>query len=146
MNGLVQSVSGLPYWLSLAIFAAVVIGYTAFGGFTAVVITDTIQGIIMLVGTFLFMFYVLKAGGGIGNINAALDVNLAGWDNLTATGYRPGTLLSFWVLVGIGTLGLPQTAVRGMGFKNTKSCHSAMLIGTITVGVLMIGMHMAGVW
>ena len=77
MNGLVQSVSGLPYWLLLAIFAAVVIGYTAFGGFTAVVITDTIQGIIMLVGTFLFMFYVLKAGGGIGSINAALDVNLA---------------------------------------------------------------------
>ena len=53
MNGLVQSVSGLPYWLLLAIFAAVVLGYTAFGGFTAVVITDTIQGIIMLVGTFL---------------------------------------------------------------------------------------------
>jgi len=143
---LVQSVSGLPYWASLAIFAAVVIGYTAFGGFTAVVITDTIQGIIMLIGTFLFMFYVWKAGGGLANINAALDVNLTGWNNLTATGYRPGTLLSFWVLVGVGVLGLPQTAVRGMGFKNTKSCHSAMLIGTITVGILMIGMHMAGVW
>ena len=130
----------------MAIFAAVVIVYTAFGGFTAVVITDTIQGIVMLVGTFLFIFYVLKHVGSFEAMSVALDASLPGWDNLTGTGYTPGALLSFWVLVGIGVLGLPQTAVRGMGFKDTKSCHSAMLIGTIVVGFLMIGMHTAGVW
>ena len=53
---LIESMTGLPYWLSLAIFASVVILYTAFGGFSAVVITDTLQGIIMLFGTFLFLF------------------------------------------------------------------------------------------
>jgi len=41
---------------------------------------------------------------------------------------------------------LPQTAVRGMGFKDTKSLHSAMLIGTVAAGVLMIGMHVGGAW
>lgn len=143
---LVETVTGLPYWASLAIFALVVIAYTAFGGFTAVVITDTIQGIIMLVGTFLFMFYVINGVGGFENVKPAMDAALPNWDNLNGSGYSTGSLLSFWVLVGIGLLGLPQTAVRGMGFKNTKSLHSAMLIGTITVGVLMIGMHTAGVW
>ena len=143
---LIETVTGLPYWASLAIFALVVIGYTAFGGFTAVVITDTIQGIIMLVGTFLFMFFVVRGIGGFENVAPAMDAALPGWDNLTGTGYSTGSLLSFWVLVGIGLLGLPQTAVRGMGFKDTKSMHRAMLIGTITVGVLMIGMHTAGVW
>ena len=143
---LVETVTGLPYWASLAIFALVVIAYTAFGGFTAVVITDTIQGIIMLVGTFLFMFFVVKGIGGFENVKPAMDAALPNWDNLNGSGYSTGSLLSFWVLVGIGLLGLPQTAVRGMGFKNTKSLHSAMLIGTITVGVLMIGMHTAGVW
>ena len=58
---LVESVTGLPYWASLVIFSIVVIVYTSFGGFTAVVITDTIQGIIMCVGTFLFIFFVLQA-------------------------------------------------------------------------------------
>lgn len=58
---LVESVTGLPYWASLLIFAAVVIIYTSFGGFSAVVITDTIQGIIMVLGTFLFMFFVVRA-------------------------------------------------------------------------------------
>ena len=143
---LIVTVTGLPYWVALAIFAFVVIAYTSFGGFTAVVITDTIQGIVMLIGTFLFIFYVLSNIGSFEAMSMALDVSLPGWDNLTGTGYTPGALLSFWVLVGVGVLGLPQTAVRGMGFKDTKSLHKAMLIGTIVIGVLMIGMHTAGVW
>ena len=143
---LIETVTGMPYWASLTIFAVVVVLYTAFGGFTAVVITDTIQGIIMLIGTFLFVFYVIKGIGDFDTMKVTMDAALPGWDNLTGSGYAPGTLLSFWVLVGVGVLGLPQTAVRGMGFKDTKSCHRAMLIGTIVVGVLMIGMHTAGVW
>ncbi len=143
---LIETVTGLPYWAALAIFAFVVIIYTAFGGFTAVVITDTIQGIIMLIGTFLLILYVLKGVGSVEAMTASLDANLPGWDRITGTGYTPGSLLSFWVLVGVGVLGLPQTAVRGMGFKDTKSCHRAMLIGTIVAGVLMIGMHVAGAW
>jgi len=143
---LVESVTGLPYWVSLVIFAAVVIAYTSFGGFTAVVITDTIQGIIMVVGTFLFMFYVLKAAGGLAGVDAGLANNLPGvYDNLTAK-YVPGSLLSFWVLVGVGTIGLPQTAVRCMGFKNTKNLKSAMIIGTIVCVVVIGGMHMVGAW
>ncbi len=143
---MIETVTGLPYWASLAIFALVVVLYTSFGGFTAVVITDTIQGVVMLVGTFLFIFYVLSNIGSFEAMSVTLDATLPGWDNLTGTGYTPGALLSFWVLVGVGVLGLPQTAVRGMGFKDTKSLHNAMMIGTIVIGVLMIGMHTAGVW
>ena len=143
---LIETVTGLPYWMSLAIFALVVILYTPFGGFTAVVVTDTIQGIIMLIGTFLFLFYVVQGVGDFETMSTTLDVRVPGWDNLTGTGYGPGTLLSFWVLVGVGVLGLPQTAVRGMGFKDTKSLHSAMFIGTLAAGFLMIGMHVGGAW
>lgn len=143
---LIETVTGLPYWIALLIFAIVVIAYTAFGGFTAVVITDTIQGVIMLVGTFLFLFYVVSNLGSFEMMATTLDTTLPGWDTMTETGYTPGSLLSFWVLVGVGVLGLPQTAVRGMGFKDTKSCHNAMLVGTIVAGILMIGMHVGGVW
>lgn len=143
---LVESVTGLPYWVSLVIFSAVVIVYTSFGGFSAVVITDTIQGIIMVVGTFLFMFFVLRAAGGLPGVDAGLANNLPGvYDNLTAK-YAPGSLLSFWVLVGVGTIGLPQTTVRCMGFKSTKNLKSAMVIGTIVCVVVIGGMHLAGAW
>ena len=143
---LIESVTGLPYWAALAIFALVVIVYTSFGGFTAVVITDILQGIIMLIGTFLFLIFVVRAIGDFDTMAVTLDATLPGWDTLTGTGYTPGALFSFWVLVGVGVIGLPQTAVRGMGFKDTKSLHNAMLIGTVTAGILMIGMHVGGAW
>ena len=148
---LVQSVTGLPYWAGLALFGLIVILYTSIGGFKAVVITDTLQGIIMTFGTFLLLFFVIRAGGGMENLTTQLDAMNPGWNLIgkgpygaDTTALSPGYMISFWVLVGAGVLGLPQTAVRGMGFKDTHSMHRAMIYGTIVVGILMIGMHFAG--
>ena len=148
---LLQSVTGLSYISALVLFSAVVIIYTSIGGFKAVVITDTIQGFIMACGTFLLLFFVIRAGGGMENILAYNAANNPGWDLIGKGAYgadiaalRPGYLISFWVLVGVGVLGLPQTAVRSMGFKDTESLHKAMIWGTVVVGILMIGMHFAG--
>ena len=148
---LVETVTGLPYWAGLALFGVIVILYTSIGGFKAVVMTDTLQGIIMTIGTFLLLFFVIKAGGGMGEITAQLNATNPGWDLLGKGPFSeglstlsPGYMISFWVLVGVGVLGLPQTAVRGMGFKDTQSMHRAMMYGTVVVGILMIGMHFAG--
>ncbi len=148
---LLQTVTGLSYISALMLFAAIVIIYTAFGGFKAVVITDTIQGFIMACGTFLLLFFVIRAGGGMDSILEFNAANNPGWDLIGKGQYgadiaalRPGYLISFWVLVGVGVLGLPQTAVRSMGFKDTESLHKAMIWGTVVVGILMIGMHFAG--
>ena len=148
---MLQTVTGLSYISALMLFAAIVIVYTAFGGFKAVVITDTIQGFIMACGTFLLLFFVIRAGGGMENILEYNAANNPGWDLIGKGAYgadiaalRPGYLISFWVLVGVGVLGLPQTAVRSMGFKDTESLHKAMIWGTVVVGILMIGMHFAG--
>ena len=148
---LLQSVTGLSYISALVLFSAVVIIYTSLGGFKAVVITDTIQGFIMACGTFLLLFFVIRAGGGMESILEYNAANNPGWDLIGKGPYgadiaalRPGYLISFWVLVGVGVLGLPQTAVRSMGFKDTESLHKAMIWGTVVVGILMIGMHFAG--
>ena len=143
---LVSVITGMDYKIGLLIFAIVVVIYTAFGGFTAVVITDNIQGLIMCLGTAILLISAFTAGGGLANINANLAAKLPDvWDNLTGI-FGPGTLLSYWILVGFGTIGLPQTAVRAMGFKNTKSLHSAMWIGAVTCAFVIVGMHLAGVW
>ena len=143
---LIHAITGLEYPASLAIFASIVVIYTAFGGFRAVAITDAIQGLIMCAGTFLLLFFVLKAGGGLGGIDAGLKENLPGvYDHLFSR-YRPGMLLSFWILVGFGTIGLPQTAVRGMSFKDTRSLHRAMIYGVLASTFVIVGMHLAGTW
>lgn len=148
---LIQTVTGLPYAWGLLIFGAVVIAYTAFGGFRAVVITDTIQGVVMTCGTFLMIFFVISAAGGMGEITSTLDAGNPGWDLMGMGQYgaenssmSPGFLLSYWVLVGVAVLGIPQTAVRCMGFKDSKAMHNAMIYGTVVIGILMIGMHFIG--
>ncbi len=148
---LLQTVTGLPYWAGLLLFGAVVIVYTSVGGFKAVVTTDTIQGIVMTCGTFLLLFFVIHEAGGMSSIISSLDAGNPGWDLMGKGEYgadiaalQPGALISFWVLVGIAVLGLPQTAVRCMGFKDTESMHRAMIYGTVVIGILMIGMHLAG--
>lgn len=39
-----------------------------------------------------------------------------------------------WLLVGIFTFALPQSVVRCMGYKDTKSLRGAMIGGTIIIG------------
>lgn len=143
---LFESVTGYPYYIGLTIFAAVVIAYTTFGGFRAVALTDAVQGLVMLAATGVLFFVLLKQGNGMENImRKVAEVNP---DMLTpSSGGNIGQpfILSFWMLVGIGVLGLPATTVRCMGFKDSKAMHRAMVIGTSVVGILMLGMHLVGV-
>lgn len=52
---------------------------------------------------------------------------------------------TFWILIGVGVVGLPQIAVRAMSYKDSKSMHLAILIGTVAIGTIMFGMHLIGV-
>ncbi len=145
---LFETVTGFSYIYGLILFGIVVIVYTSIGGFKAVVTTDTIQGLIMVFGSIILLVTIVSQAGGLDALTEKLHevtpnyADIAGADGSRTMAF----VMSFWVLVGIGVLGLPQTAVRGMGFKNTKSLHSAMIYGTIVVGFLMLIMHISGVF
>ncbi len=56
----------------------------------------------------------------------------------------PAFMTSFWVLVCFGVIGLPHTAVRCISYKDSKSVHRGIVIGTVVIALLMLGMHLAG--
>jgi sodium/pantothenate symporter len=90
----------------------------------------------------------IKAGGGIPRIIsdlAAENPNLISPFGAERS-LTPAYVSSFWILVGIGVVGLPQITVRAMSYKNSKAMHSAIIIGTIVVGFIMLGMHLIGVF
>lgn len=143
---LFETVTGLSYHTGLFLFGFVVITYTSVGGFRAVALTDAIQGIVMLIATVFLFLAVRSAGGGMENITRTLMETNPSMLTPTAGGnIAKPFILSFWMLVGVAVLGLPQTTVRCMGFRDSKSMHRAMVIGTFVVGFLMIGMHLIGV-
>lgn len=143
---LFETITGYSYETGLIIFGITVILYTTIGGFRAVVLTDLIQGFMMLIASAAILFAVTRAGGGVANIMNTLYST----DPALITPYGTGNsiplpfILSFWVLVGFGILGLPQTTQKCLGFKDSRSLHSAMVIGTLAVGLPMLAMHLAG--
>jgi sodium/pantothenate symporter len=144
---LFQTITGLDYVYGLLLFGVVVILYTAIGGFKAVVTTDTIQGLVMVLGSVILLATIVYQAGGFESLTARLLVVTPNYADITAGGsIGKSWLMSFWVLVGIGVLGLPQTAVRGMGFTNTKALHAAIIYGTVVIGFLMLVMHISGVF
>lgn len=145
---LIESLTGLQYTTSLFIFAIAVLVYVIIGGFRAVVLTDAIQGAIMVVGTLVLLIGVIIAGGGVEQIMADLLnenprlVTPFGADGSLSAAY----VSSFWILVGVGVVALPQMAVRAMSYKNARSMHRALVIGTIVTGFIMLNMHLIGIF
>ena len=60
------------YSAGLIIFAVTVIFYTAYGGFRAVVWTDVLQGVVMVLGITLLLPVIISQGGGMESINRKL--------------------------------------------------------------------------
>ncbi len=143
---LLETAAGIQYESGLLIFGISIALYTAFGGFRASVLNDTMQGMVMLVGTIVLLVGVVHAAGGL---HSAVDklqhidpklVTPQGGDDILS----PAFMTSFWVLVCFGVIGLPHTAVRCISYKDSKAVHRGIIIGTIVVTLLMLGMHLAG--
>ena len=143
---LLETAAGIPYETGLLIFGISIALYTAFGGFRASVLNDTMQGLVMLIGTIVLLVGVVHAAGGLHNAVDTLEqinpqlVSPHGADDILT----PTFMTSFWVLVCFGVIGLPHTAVRCISYKDSKAVHRGIIIGTIVVAVLMLGMHLAG--
>ena len=143
---LIQSLTGLSYLTSLLIFSISILVYVIIGGFRSIALTDAIQGIIMVFGTLVLLIGVIVAGGGLPQIIS--DMYAENPNLITPFGAEgtltPAYVSSFWVLVGVGVVGLPQIAVRTMSYKNSRAMHRGIIISTIVVGFIMLNMHLIG--
>ena len=143
---LFAAVTQYSYEAGLILFGLVVVIYTSIGGFRAVAITDTLCALIMMIGIVLLLYFVLKTGGGYENIMINIEKSNPELLEPFSFGNMPWTIyFTQWLLVGICTIALPQSVVRGISYKNTQGLHQAMLIGTIVVGFMNIGINFTGI-
>ena len=143
---LFSAVTGYPYEIGLLLFGLVVVIYTTIGGFRAVAFTDTCCAIMMMIGIVMLLYYVLDAGGGYSTIMQSIENNHPEMLEPFSFGNMPWTIyFTQWLLVGICTIALPQSVVRGISYKDTHGLHHAMMIGTIVVGFMNIGINFTGI-
>jgi len=143
---LFEAVTGYSYVIGLAIFGIACILFTTIGGFRGVAFTDALCGIAMIVGIAVLAGGILSAGGGYENIIDTIAANHPEMMEPLSGGNMPiGLYFTQWLLVGVFTFCLPQSVVRTMSYKDTKSLHSAMIWGTVICGAMMIGVTALGV-
>ena len=106
----------------------------------------------MLVGMGALGWNILETGGGLAQVMATSPQLPAGravgvlLSPTSGGALATSLLLSAWVLVGFGTLGSPQSAVRWMSYRRSSDLHQAMIVSTVVCGALMIGMTVMGVF
>lgn len=135
-----EATTGLDYNVVVIVFAVTVAMYTAFGGYRAVTLTDTVQGVVMLIGGVVLWIAVIAATGGAGAATATLVSDFPDLVTLPGAGeFTLPMLASFWVLLGVPVAVLPHVAVRGMSYRDSGAMHRAMMAGPAIMTVFTLG-------
>ncbi|MDP7020675.1 MAG: hypothetical protein QGG36_33120, partial [Pirellulaceae bacterium] len=92
------------YFLCLFAFGVAVIVYTTYGGFHAVVWTDVMQGVVMVVGVLLMLPLAIYMAGGLGHVTnemAHMEPPVPGTATVVSTAAEPAAINSgTWVQIG----------------------------------------------
>jgi len=150
----------ISYDAALYLFAVIVAAYVIAGGIKGVMLTDALQGAIMLVGmVFLLIVTYVKLGGFVAAHQALTDlaplvpkalaaIGHRGWTAMPEFGWAaPGSVGSaatrfnlWWIMVstivmgvGIGVLAQPQLIVRFMTVKSKQALNRGVAAGGVFI-------------
>lgn len=135
-----QAVTGIDYTTLLVVFTIVVAVYTSLGGFLADAISDTLQGIVMLVGGAVLWIVLLAAAGGMGPVNDHVMENNPELFTLPGPGgFTASMIASYSVQLGLMFCVLPHLAARAMSYRDSSAVHNAMRYGPMIMAVITLG-------
>ncbi len=139
---------GIDTVLGMFIGAGIVALYTMAGGFTAVALTDLVQGIIMLFAAVFLPILGIAALGGVGETFAKLrEIDPSFLSVLGGKAGRDliiGTILG-GMGVGLGYMGQPHLLTRYMAIKSTHEVRKGVLIAMLWVLLAYWGAPFIGI-
>jgi sodium/proline symporter len=141
------STFGMDSAESIALGGGIILVYTLLGGFWAVSVTDTLQGLLMIFTAILLPVAAVTQLGGPSEFFTTLAAvtdpqymsltgDIAG---LTAAGMIAGSLA-----VGLSSLGQPHLVARFMALRDEKALRQGQLIATSWYAIVFFGMCLVG--
>lgn len=129
---IVHVFTGLPEWVGVVGMGIIVILYCMTGGMKGAMMTDVIQGSLMIATAVVTFIVSVVIGGGFSNINHTLQsMNEAYLTFPGANGYMPWTYyVSNIVLWSFFTMGQPHLFTKFFAMKDHKTMFKAILLGT----------------
>lgn len=128
-----KTYTGAPEWVGIVVMGITVILYCMAGGIRSIMITDVIQGILMVATAVVTFFVSLQLGGGLEVINQHLantDMSLLShpgqnnsmpWQNY----------VSMIIMWSFFTIGQPHLFTKFFTMKNYNVMFKAVLLGTL---------------
>lgn len=129
---IVHVFTGLPEWVGVVGMGIIVILYCMSGGMKGAMMTDVIQGSLMIATAVVTFIVSVVMGGVFSNINHTLQsMNEAYLTFPGANGYMPWTYyVSNIVLWSFFTMGQPHLFTKFFAMKDHKTMFKAILLGT----------------
>ena len=140
-----QSIVGIPFWLSVIILGVITVIYDMLGGMAAVVLSDVIQMVILYLGIVLCLIYSINAVGGFSEVLAtfpqlkdtvnnpnfmglqAVDFSGTGFDEASKYGFWPMLFGGFFLYVSY--YGTDQTQVqRELSSKDLDDTNRSLML------------------
>lgn len=134
---------GVNEQLCMIIIAVAAAAIVILGGYIAMLKADFIQGIIMIIGVSLLIFFIIRSEqvGGIAAGIAAISERTA---SLNLTAFDHIGLWATVLMTSLGTWGLPQMIHKYYGIRDNKEVQRGTIISTLFALLIAGGGYFIG--
>lgn len=132
---------------SIILGGTIILIYTLLGGFWAVSVTDTLQGLLMILTAILLpLAAVIELGGPVGFYQALMASGDNGYTRLTgnSTGLVALGAVVGSLSVGLSSLGQPHLVARFLALRDARALRQGQLIATGWYAIVFFGMCLVG--
>lgn len=130
---IVKTFTGYPEWTGVVITGAVVMVYCMYGGMRGAMLTDVLQGSLMVLTAVVTFVMSVRAGGGLEAITSQLVQTSP--DHLTHPGakgeYGFGVYVSMILMWSFFTIGQPTLFTKFFSMKNYSVLFKSVILGTL---------------
>ncbi len=148
LSALFEIVFDIPGWIIMVALASLTALYLFFGGYFATALSDFIQGIIMIVGTLLMVFFFLRSKEVAWDLSELTSNPNLTWFTFGAekTGLYGSTvsLVSLILLTSLGVWALPQTIHKYYAIRDKKAIMQGVVVSTAFAAVIGFVAYFSG--
>ncbi len=141
-GALIQLLLGIDYWVAVLIVGFMMTTYVLFGGMTATSWVQIIKACLLMLGTVIISFLVLKE---FGFSIATMFKEMSTVTDNGAAYLNPGLkytegldTISMLIALVLGTAGLPHILMRFFTVKDAKTARSSVIWATWIVGIFYV--------
>lgn len=148
LSYLFETITHIDYVYCMLFMAVLTCIYLVMGGYIATVMTDFIQGVIMIVGVIIMVFFVINnpiVGGLSEGIQKLSQIPESGQTLVSFFGGDKWfQLLSLIVLTSFGSWGLPQMTHKFYAIRDDKSIKTGTIVSTVFALVIGVSAYFVG--